>query len=279
MSGPGANGVGGRGLEGRVALITGGARGQGRSHAIVLAEAGADVILVDVADQLATVPYAMSTVDDLAETTRLVAERGRRCVSRVADVRNYEQLSDAIGEGVEELGRLDIVVGNAGIFGFARNTWELTDEQWNVMIDVNLTGVWLTCKASIPHLLAHGDGGSIVVISSTSGFKGVAGTAHYCATKHGILGLMKTLAVELAPHKVRVNAVHPTATATPMIMHDAMQDQIEIALAAGNNVENLLDIEMLEPIEISRAIRWLASDDARYVTGISLPVDAGYMCK
>jgi SDR family mycofactocin-dependent oxidoreductase len=266
-------------LNGRVAFITGAARGQGRSHAVTLAEEGADVVVFDVAEQLATVRYPMSGVSDIDETVRLVEQTGRRCTAFRGDVRSDGDLRHAVEGAIAAYGRIDIVIANAGIFTWAENTWSLSDEQWQVMIDVNLTGVWRTCKATIPQMIERKQGGAVVLISSISGLKGIAGTAHYCSAKHGLSGLMRTLAVELAPHAIRVNSIHPSSVATPMVENDVMSEMLTAAEQAGNDMSNLLDIELLPPRDISNAIKWIVSDDARFITGTNLLVDAGFMAK
>ncbi|MDI3341336.1 MAG: mycofactocin-coupled SDR family oxidoreductase [Sphaerobacter sp.] len=262
-------------LDGKVAIITGGARGQGRSHALTLAREGADIVVCDIAAQIDTVPYPMATPADLEETVRLVEDLDRRCIAVQADVRDGAQMRAVAERAMGEFGRIDILLANAGIAGFA-SAWELTDEQWNDMIAVNLTGVWQSCKAVIPHMIAGGRGGSIVITSSTAGLKGFAGSAHYVATKHGVVGLMRTLAIELAPYNIRVNTVHPTGVNTPMVVNDYMR---EVLAASPQALTNLLPVEMVEPVDISNAILWLVSDDARYVTGVTLPVDAGFTVK
>src|SRR6478735_4655011 len=206
-------------LENKVAFITGAARGQGRSHAVKLAQEGADIIAVDICDQIETVAFPMSTEEDLQETVRLVEEQDRRIFARKADVRDLEGLQAAVDAGVAELGRLDIIVANAGISGFG-GVVELTSEQWQDVVDVNQTGVWHTCKVAVPHLRAHGDGGSIVITSSAAGLHAFANLAHYASAKHGLVGLMRVLAVELGPEKIRVNSIHPTQVNTPMLMNE-----------------------------------------------------------
>ncbi|MCU1651497.1 MAG: NAD(P)-dependent oxidoreductase, partial [Pseudonocardia sp.] len=201
-------------LEGKVAFVTGAARGQGRSHAIRLAEEGADIIAVDIASQIDTVPFPMATPDDLAETVMEVEALDRRIVASQADVRDYAAVKAALDTGVAQLGRLDIVAANAGIVSFGAAE-ELTEQAWRDVIDVNLTGVWHTVKAAIPHLRAAG-GGSIIITSSGAGLKGTPNIAHYVAAKHGLVGLMRTLANELAPDLVRVNTVHPGSVDTDM---------------------------------------------------------------
>ncbi|MDF2575935.1 MAG: 3-ketoacyl-ACP reductase [Agromyces sp.] len=270
-------------LDGKVAFITGAARGQGRSHALRLAQEGADIIAVDIAEQMSTVPYAMSTQEDLDETVRQVEALDRRIVARKADVRDGEALRAAVDEGVAELGRLDIVSANAGIFSNATSD-ELTEEQWNDMIEVNLSGVWRTCKVAIPHLRAAG-GGSIILTSSTAGLKGFPNFAHYVSAKHGVVGLMRTLALELAPDMIRVNSVHPTSVDTDMIQNENLyalfapdlepDQRTREALGERFQALNALPIPWVEPVDISNAVLWLASDESRYVTGVTLPVDAG----
>jgi (+)-trans-carveol dehydrogenase len=271
-------------LDGKVAFITGAARGQGRSHALRMAEEGADIIAVDVAKQLPTVEYPMSTPEDLAETVRLVETLDRRIFAREADVRDYDALKSALDEGVAELGRLDIVSANAGIFSQGRAD-ELSDESWDEMIGVNLTGVWHTAKAAIPHLKAGGNGGSIIITSSTAGLKGFENFVHYVSAKHGVVGLMRTLALELAPDMIRVNSLHPTSVDTEMIQNDMLyalfapdlepEQRTREAMGERFQTLNALPIPWVEPVDISNAVLWLASDESRYVTGVTLPVDAG----
>ncbi|WP_103663377.1 mycofactocin-coupled SDR family oxidoreductase [Microbacterium sp. CJ77] len=270
-------------LDGKVAFITGAARGQGRSHAIRMAQEGADIIAVDISRQIETVPYGMATADDLAETVRQVEALDRRIVASEADVRDYDALSSAVDEGVAQLGRLDIVSANAGIFSSATAD-ELTDTAWDDMIGVNLTGVWHTAKAAIPHLRAAG-GGSMILTSSTAGIKGFPNFVHYVAAKHGVVGIMRTLALELAPDFIRVNSVHPTSVDTDMIQNDSLyalfapdlpvEERTRETLGGRFQSLNALPIPWVEPVDISNAVLWLASDESRYVTGIMLPVDAG----
>jgi len=200
--------MGGR-VEGKVAFITGAARGQGRSHALRLAQEGADIIAVDICQPVDNVPYPGSTPEDLAETVRLVEGFGRRIVSAAVDVRDLDGLQAAVDDGVAQLGRLDIVVANAGIGNGGNRLDKISPEIWQEMIDINLTGVWHTGKVAVPHLLAGGRGGSIVLTSSVGGHKAYPHTGHYIAAKHGVIGLMRTFAVELGPHQIRVNSVMP----------------------------------------------------------------------
>jgi SDR family mycofactocin-dependent oxidoreductase len=265
-------------LEGKVALISGAARGQGRSHAVRLAQEGADIIAFDVCRQLGTVPYPMATSEDLKETVRLIEDLDRRIVAREADVRELGAVQAVVDEGVGEFGRLDVVCANAGIAGFAENTWSMTEEQWDEMIAVNLTGVFKTVRAAAPKMIEAGNGGSIVITSSTAGVKGFPGTAHYVSAKHGVVGLMRTLANELAQYSIRVNTVHPTGVNTPMI-HNEFMDQVLGADDGAINLENALPVGEVEPVDISNAIVFLSSDEGRYITGVTLPVDAGFLGK
>jgi (+)-trans-carveol dehydrogenase len=275
-------------LDGKVAFITGAARGQGRSHALRLAQEGADVIAVDLCAQVDSVDYPLATPEDLAETVRQVEALDRRIVASQADVRDSAALKQAVDEGVAELGRLDIVLANAGIASFAPVA-ELTDALWDDMIDINLTGVFKTVRAAVPHLRAHGQGGAIVITSSTAGIKGMANLAHYVSAKHGVVGLMKTLANELAPDMIRVNSVHPTSVDTDMIHNEAtyglfMPDKPASEVTRDEAGEiflslNALPIRWVDPVDISNAVLFLVSDDARYITGVQLPVDAGSVIK
>jgi SDR family mycofactocin-dependent oxidoreductase len=274
-------------VAGKVAFITGAARGQGRSHAIRLAREGADIIAVDLCGQIDTVPYAMSTPDDLAETVKEVEALDRRIVATQADVRDFGAVKAALDEGVAQLGRLDIVSANAGIFSFGTME-ELSETDWQNTIDVNLTGVWHAAKAAIPHLRAAG-GGSIILTSSTAGLMVIPNIGHYTAAKHGVVGLMRTLALELAPDMIRVNSVHPTTVNTDMIQNSATYELFAADLPEAERTRevvgarfqelNALPIPWVEPVDISNAVLWLASDESRYVTGVTLPIDAGSLTK
>jgi SDR family mycofactocin-dependent oxidoreductase len=273
-------------LQGKVAFVTGAARGQGRSHAVTMAEEGADIIAVDIASQIDTIPYPMATPADLAETVEAVEALDRRIVAIQADVRDFEALKAALDEGVARLGRLDIVAANAGIAGFG-TTEELTEQAWRDMIDVDLTGVWHTVKAAIPHLRAA-RGGSIVITSSVAGLGAGPGLAHYAAAKHGLVGLMQTLANELGPDLVRVNTVHPSAVDDAMIHNQALYhlflpdhpgDITREEVAPVFQTLNALPVPWVEPVDISNAVLFLASNEARYITGVTLPVDAGAFVK
>ncbi|SNS42741.1 mycofactocin-coupled SDR family oxidoreductase [Rhodococcoides kyotonense] len=273
-------------LDGKVAFITGAARGQGRSHAIRLAQEGADIIAVDICEQVGTVGFPLATEEDLAQTVKEVEALDRRIVATKADVRDTAALKKAVDDGVAELGRLDIVLANAGIVSFAP-VEDLTDEMWDDMLDINLTGVFKTVRAALPHIKAGGRGGSIVLTSSTAGIKGLGNLAHYVAAKHGVVGLVKTFANEFAPFDIRVNSVHPTSVNTDMIhneqtyktfLPDNPNPQKEDAASAFRSL-NALSVDWVEPVDISNAIAFLVSDDARYITGVQLPVDAGSVIK
>jgi SDR family mycofactocin-dependent oxidoreductase len=273
-----------RRAEGKVALITGAARGQGRSHAVRLAEEGADIIAIDLCRQIDTVPYPMSTADDLAATADLVTAAGRRVVTAQADVRSLDDLRAAVDDAVARLGRLDIVSANAGIHSGGIPSWEMTDQMWQDLIDVNLTGVWITCKATAPHL---GEGGSIVITSSTAGLRPYEGIAHYVSAKHALMGLTKTLAQELGPRGIRVNAVNPTQVDTDMIQNPLIyrlfvpgaDDPTKEQFAAASQAGMLLPTPWLDPSDVSDAVAFLASDEARFVTGVGLPIDAGVLAR
>ena len=273
-------------VEGKVAFITGAARGQGRSHAVRLAQEGADIIAVDVLEEIPGAPYGPATEEDLAETIAQVEALDRRIVARKADVRDQSGLNAALEAGVAELGRLDIVCANAGISTSMAPAQDLSEEIWLDMIDVNLSGVWRTCKAAIPHLKAAG-GGSMILTSSDAGLFAFPNIAHYVSAKHGVVGLMRTLALELAPDMIRVNSVHPTVVDTPMVNNEATfrlfrpdieNPGVEDFKAAATMI-NALPIPWVEAVDISNAVLWLASDEARYVTGVALPVDAGANAK
>ncbi len=265
-------------LEGTVAFITGIGRGQGRSHALRLASEGADIIGVDICADLASVAYSMSTRADLDETVRLVEGLDRRIVARVADVRDRVALQAVVDEGVAELGRLDFVVANAGISpGLFRLTTPEEDQQaWDEGLGVNLTGVWNTTQVAIPHLVAAGRGGAIVLTGSTAGLRGMGGGV-YGVAKHGVVGIMRGLANDLAEHSIRVNVVHPTAVNTLMATNEAMQGFLATQVDKGVHMRNALPVDMLEPSDISNAVAFLCSDEGRYITGTNLPVDAGFV--
>ncbi len=272
-------------VEGKVVFITGAARGQGRAEAVRFAEEGADVIAVDVCADIATVPYAGATEEDLAETVRLVEGLDRRIVATKADVRDYAGLKAALDAGVRELGGLDIVVANAGVVNYGPFE-EITDEEWAAVVDINLTGVWKTCKAATSHLRARG-GGAIVITSSAAGMIAPNHIAHYTSTKHGLIGLMRTVANELAPDMIRANSVHPTQVDTPMIMNDTTFGMFRPDLPSPGREDiidistqmNALPVPWVEAVDVANAVLFLASDEARYITGATLTVDAGVSIK
>ncbi|WP_409436214.1 mycofactocin-coupled SDR family oxidoreductase [Mycobacterium sp. SMC-14] len=272
-------------LNGQVAFITGAARGQGRSHAVRLAAEGADIIGVDICADISSTGYPMGSRDELDETVAMVEAQGGKMIASVADVRDFVALKAALKAGVEHFGRLDIVCVNAGIATMAFR--ELTDDEdlqlWTDVLDVNLVGAFHTAKAAIPHLIAGNRGGSIVFTSSTAGLIGFGGMQGgglgYSASKHGIVGLMRTLANALAPHSIRVNSVHPTGVNTMMAANPAMTEFLENYPGGGPHLQNPLPVQMLEPEDISAAIAYLVSDAGKYVTGVTLPVDAGFCNK
>jgi (+)-trans-carveol dehydrogenase len=274
-------------VEGKVAFITGAARGQGRAHAVRLAQEGADIIAVDICKQIESVAIPLSTPEDLAETADLVKGHNRRIYTAEVDVRDYAALKAAVDTGVEQLGRLDIIVANAGI-GNGGNTLDKTSEEdWTDMIDVNLGGVWKTVKAGVPHILSGGRGGSIILTSSVGGLKAYPHTGHYVAAKHGVVGLMRTFAVELGQHMIRVNSVHPTNVNTPLFMNEPtmklfrpdLENPGPEDLKVIAQMMHTLPIGWVEPEDVSNAVLFLASDEARYVTGVTLPIDAGSCLK
>lgn len=265
-------------LDGKVAFITGVARGQGRSHAVRLAEAGADVIGVDLCRDMVTVPYPLASESDLQETAAAVAQRGRRMVATRADVRDPDALEQALKLGLGEFGRIDIVLANAGVCPIGSAMPDA--DTFLDVLDVNLTGVWNTVRLTAPVLINQGRGGSIVLTSSTAGLKGLGGGSGggegYAASKHALVGLMRTWAVQYARHGIRVNSVHPSGVATPMVLNEAMARFRRQREEAGDtHLSNLLPVELVEAIDVSHAICWLVSDAARFVTGVTLPVDAG----
>ncbi len=266
-------------VEGKVAFITGAARGQGRSHAVRLAQEGADIIAVDICQDVASVPYPGASDADLAETVKQVEELDRRIVARQADVRDLSALQGAVDEGLSQFGHIDVICANAGICSFG-GALELTEEVWQEMIDVNLTGVWKTVRAAARPMVEAGRGGSIILTSSTAGLVAFPNLAHYVAAKHGVTGLMRVLAVELAPHMIRVNSVHPTTVDTPMVQNPAMYELFGLPGASREEAEqgfkavNALPIPWVEAVDISNAVLFLASDESRYVTGTTVQVDA-----
>lgn len=269
-------------VEGKVAFITGAARGQGRSHAVRLAEEGADIVAVDACADIASLEYGMASEAELEETAELVRGLGRRVLARRVDVRDQAGLDQVAADAVAEFGHIDIVSANAGVCG-CRPTLDLSDDEWQDMLDINLTGVWRTVRATAPHMIAAGQGGSFVLTSSVVTFKGAANVAHYNASKSGVEGLMKTLANEFGQHKIRVNTVHPGNVGTAMLFSESTlrvfnpdkENPTREDLRERARGRNPLDTAWVEPEDISAAVLFLASDESRYVTGVSLPVDCG----
>lgn len=268
-------------LDGKVAFITGAGRGQGRAHAIRLAQEGADIVALDILQDVPGLAYPMATMADRDETVAAVQALGRRIIFEKADNRDLERLQEVAALGVAEFGHIDIVVANAGAAA-PGVVYEMTEQAFTDTVDRFLTSTWRTVRAVAPHMIAAGRGGSIIFISSTSGLVGVAGMAHYVAAKHGVTGLMKACAIELGPFDIRVNAVASSNVNTPMIRNPAIRevwtgdpnasdDEVVRAMSAMH----ILNVPWVEPMDISHTVLWLASDDARYVTGSTIPVDAG----
>jgi len=270
-------------LDGKVAFITGAARGQGRSHAVRLAQEGADIIAVDLLEQIGTVDYPMSTQADLDETVKLVENLDRRIYVGKADVGDYAALKVVYDAGVAEVGPVDIVLANAGICQLGSAEPDPV-QSFRDVIDTNLVGVWNTAFVAAHDMIDRGQGGAMVLTSSTQGLTGrgadgSAGALGYAAAKHGVVGLMRSFANWLSPHNIRVNTVHPTGVATPMVLNDVLGKYVEDNPEAAQMVANLMPVDLIDPVDISNAILFLVSDDGRYVTGITLPVDAGFTAK
>lgn len=269
-------------FEGKVALITGAARGQGRSHAVRFAEEGADIIAFDLCEQMDCVAYPLATREDLDETVNLVEKTGRRIVAEQGDVRDFERLKAAVASGVAEFGRIDFVLANAGILSIVDEMSQRLSAYVD-SVDVLLNGVYYTIEAALPALLEHGDGGAIVITSSTAGLNGLCpsysvrshGLAGYQAAKHGVVGLMRYYATALAEKNIRVNTVHPTGVATPMLLNEPVDRFITEHPEAGSALANLLPVELIEAADVSEAMVYLCGQSGRYITGITLPVDAG----
>jgi (+)-trans-carveol dehydrogenase len=273
-------------LDGKIAFITGAARGQGRSHAVRFAQEGADIIGIDICAKVASSVGEASTEEDLAETVAQVEALDRRMLATKVDVRDAAGVKAAVDAGVAELGRLDIVLSNAGMWNYGK-VQDFDEANWQEVIDINLTGVWHAAKAAIPHLIAGGRGGSITITSSVAGLRGYENTGHYVAAKHGVVGLMRTMALELAQHMIRVNTVHPSNVNTKMIHNeetyrlfrpDLENPGFEDAMDVFETM-NAMPVRWLDPEDITNAVLFLSSDDARYITGATLPVDAGFSLK
>ncbi|WP_396925972.1 mycofactocin-coupled SDR family oxidoreductase [Mycolicibacterium sp.] len=275
-------------LEGRVAFVTGAARGQGRAHAVRLAREGADVIVSDICASVSeTIPYAGTTAEDLNETVRLVEAEGRKVLARAVDVRDDAAVRQLVADGVEQFGRLDILVANAGVLSWGR-LWELTDEQWNTVIDTNLTGTWRTLRAVVPAMIEAGNGGSIIVVSSSAGVKATPGNSHYAASKHGLTALTNSLALEAGEYGIRVNSIHPYSVATPMTENDAMMGvfaahpsylhgfapmpYLPVGQSATGKRSDFMSVD-----EVADVVVWLAGDNSATLSGSQISVDRGVM--
>jgi SDR family mycofactocin-dependent oxidoreductase len=273
-------------VAGKVAFITGAARGQGREHAVRLAEEGADIIAVDACVDIESVPYPLATENDLDETAALVEKLGRRIVTAKADVRDVDGLQSALARGIDQLGRPDVVVANAGISGSPAPAAMIEENAWQTMLDINITGVWHTIKVAAPHM-SDGRGGSIVLVSSMLGLRGGGYMAHYASAKHAVVGLMNSLANEFAPQWIRVNSIHPGNIRTPMIDNEQFHRTLRPDLAEPTMADagavighfHMLPVPYFEARAVSDAVLFLASDESKYITGVALPIDAGAVAK
>lgn len=259
-------------------MVTGAGRGQGRAQALALARAGADVVICDLGRDLPSIPYQLARPEELAITAAEVAAQGRRCLSFEADVRDADQMASVVKRAQAELGGIDVVCANAGVISLG-TAWELSEQQWDEVVDTILKGSWLTCRAAIPAMLGRPDGGCIVLVASAASLKGYPGMAHYVAAKHGLIGLMRALAIELAPHGIRVNCVAPGAVRTAMGLNPALQAFLATAPEAASSLRALLPVDLLEPEDVSQAVVWLATSGARFVTGAVVPVDGGMVLR
>ncbi len=274
-------------FQDRTVFITGAAHGMGRSHALAFAREGARLVLCDACRQYETIPYPLATPEELASLASEIEALGRPVIAEQVDVTDLAAMQALANHARTELGPIDIVVANAGVYSFAPS-WELTEAQWNETVNVCLKGVWVTCKVAIPQMLDRRSG-KIICISSTAGQKGMANLAHYVAAKHGVIGLVKTLAVELAQYDINVNAICPTSVDTAMVNNQALYDIFaggpgpnathEYMLQLMNQLNLFPDRNLLPPEAISNVVLWLASEEARHMTGCALPVDAGYWTK
>ena len=268
-------------LDNTVAVITGAARGQGRSHAVALAEQGADIIAVDICTDIDAIPYSLGTKADLDTTAELVQAVGRRAVPIIADVRDLAQLQAGMQTGIDELGEIDIVIANAGVVAIG-DTDARSEPVFNTIVDTNLKGVWHTLLTTVPSIVRKGRGGSVVLVSSSQGLTGRGGDGSaamfaYAASKHGVVGLMRSAANAYAPHKIRVNSVHPSGVATPMILNDFVVNRMLENPNPAVSQMLLPDVPLVEAQDVTEAVLWLVGPRARYVTGVSIPVDAGHV--
>jgi SDR family mycofactocin-dependent oxidoreductase len=265
-------------FKGKVALITGAARGQGRAEAIRLAEEGADIIAIDICEPIPTTNYDGTSLGDLAGTEKAVLDLGRRVVTFRADTRDFDAMHEAVTAGVRELGRLDVVVANAGICSYGL-LWELTEEQFRTMIDINVIGTWHTLKATVPTLIEQGTGGSIIVTSSVGGIRGMPWLGHYVASKHAIAGMGKTLANELGEYNIRVMVLVPNAVNTPMGVDQTLMASVEANPTLGQIFASALPTPLIEPEDVAAAVAFIASDDGRYMTGSEVIMDLGNLAR
>lgn len=275
-------------LEGRVAFITGAARGQGRAHAVRLANDGADIIAIDICRPISdTITYPLATAEELAETVRAVEATGRKVLAREVDVRDLAALQKVVADGVEQFGRLDIVVANAGVLSWGR-MHEMSEEQWDTVIDVNLNGTWRTVRAAVPAMIEAGNGGSIIIVSSSAGLKATPGNGHYSASKHGLVAITNALAIEVGEFGIRVNSIHPYSIETPMVEKRAM---MELFTKFPNYIHSFSPMpvhpvnhtskkglqEFMEPEEVADVVAWLAGDGSATISGSQIAVDRGAM--
>ena len=275
-------------LDGRVAFVTGAARGQGRAHALRLAQEGADIIAIDICGPVSpSITYPLSTAEDLQETVRGVEGAGRKILARQVDIRDSAALRQVVADGVEQFARLDIVVANAGVLGWGR-LWELSDEQWTTVIDVNLSGTWRTIRAAVPAMIEAGNGGSIIIVSSSAGLKATPGNGHYAASKHGLVALTNSLALEVGEFGIRVNSIHPYSVDTPMIEREAMMKLFmnhpsflhsfaPMPLHPTDHGGNRHRNEFMSPEEVSDVVAWLAGDGSATLSGAQIPIDRGVL--
>ena len=273
-------------LDGRVAFITGAARGQGRAHAIRLANDGADIIAVDICRPISeTITYPLATSEELAETVQAVEATGRKVLAREVDIRDLEALQKVVADGVEQFGRLDIVVANAGVLSWGR-MFEMSEEQWDTVIDVNLNGTWRTIRAAVPAMIEAGNGGSIIIVSSSAGLKATPGNGHYSASKHGLVAITNALAIEVGEFGIRVNSIHPYSIETPMVEKKAMIDLFTkypsyvhsfspMPYQPVNHQSEKGLMEFMEPEEVSDVVAWLAGDGSHTISGSQIAVDRG----
>jgi (+)-trans-carveol dehydrogenase len=275
-----------RRFEDKVVFISGVARGQGREHAVRFASEGARIIGVDICRDLPNTPYPLASEEDLAETVRLVESAGGAMHADVADVRDLAALRGALRAGMDKFGRLDVICANAGTYSPGPVQW-LTSEAWDETIGINLTGVFNTVRAGLKRMIEQDSGGAIVITSSTAGLRGFYGSPAYNAAKHGLVGFMRSLALEVAPNNIRVNTVHPTSVATPMIINDVFPRLVRMDLEDPSTddaadflrPQQAIEVPWVAPGDISDAVLWLCSDEARFITGVTLPVDAGALLK